>query len=68
MIYVCFFVGGLGQEQLVLYKNLTFVKLVTTHCNSKDEDIRNLAKKLLDTINEDICSPETNSLCIVKET
>lgn len=44
--------GGINQKQLVLYKNSTFIKLVTTHCNSVDEDIKILAKKLLYSINE----------------
>uniref|UniRef100_A0A2S2NU52 Rap1 GTPase-GDP dissociation stimulator 1-B n=1 Tax=Schizaphis graminum TaxID=13262 RepID=A0A2S2NU52_SCHGA len=50
--------GGISQKQLVLYKNSTFIKLVTTHCNSDDEDIKTLAKKLLFSINEDIYESE----------
>ncbi|KAE9537611.1 hypothetical protein AGLY_006634 [Aphis glycines] len=50
--------GGINQKQLVLYKNSTFIKLVTTHCNSVDEDIQILAKKLLYSINEDINESE----------
>lgn len=57
-IILLFFVGGISQKQLVLYKNSTFIKLVTTHCNSIDEDIQILAKKLLYSINEDINEPE----------
>jgi len=53
-IIFLFFVGGISQKKLVLYKNSTFIKLVTTHCNSVDEDIQILAKKLLYSINEDI--------------
>lgn len=37
-----------------------FIKLVTTHCNSVDEDIKILAKKLLFLINEDINVSEIN--------
>jgi len=58
LIIFLFFVGGVGQKQLVLYKNSTFIKLVTTHCNSVDEDIQILAKKLLYSINEDINESE----------
>ncbi|XP_015371329.1 PREDICTED: uncharacterized protein LOC107166977 [Diuraphis noxia] len=54
--------GGIGQKQLVLYKNSTFIKLVTTHCNSDDEDIQTLAKKLLYSINEDITESEVVGL------
>lgn len=50
--------GGISQNQLVLYKNSTFIKLVTTHCNSIDEDIQILAKKLLYSINEDLNESE----------
>jgi len=57
IIYL-YFLGGIGQKQLVLYKNSTFIKLVTTHCNSVDEDIQILAKKLLYSINEDIIESE----------
>lgn len=56
--YFYFFLGGISQKQLVLYKNSTFVKLVTAHCNSVDEDIQTLAKKLLYSINEDITESE----------
>lgn len=62
-----FFVGGIGQKQLVLYKNSTFIKLVTTHCNSVDEDIQILAKKLLYSINEDINESEIVGSKIVED-
>lgn len=58
LIAIYFFIGGISQKHLVLYKNLTFIKLVTTYTNSVDEDINNLAKKLVYCINEDINTPE----------
>jgi len=57
-IIFLYFLGGISQKLLVLYKNSTFVKLVTTHCISVDEDIQTLAKKLLYSINEDIIESE----------
>jgi len=65
---ILFFSGGIGQKQLVLYKNPTFIKLVTTHCNSDDEDIQILAKKLLYSINEDITEYEIVGLKTTEDT
>ncbi|XP_025418449.1 uncharacterized protein LOC112689130 [Sipha flava] len=44
--------GGINQRQLLLYKNSTFIKQVTTYCSSDDEDISLKAKKLLYCIDE----------------
>lgn len=50
------FLGGISQKQLVLYKNSTFIKQVTTYCSSIDEDISLVAKKLLYSIDENLLS------------
>lgn len=62
-----FFLGGMSNNQLVLYKHSSFIKIVTTHCNNVNEEIKVLAKKLLYTINEDIHSIETDILHSVNE-
>lgn len=62
-----FFLGGMSDKQLILYKHSSFIKLVTTHCNSVNEEIKVLAKKLLFTINEDIHSIEIDVLYSVDE-
>lgn len=57
-----FYIGEISQKQLVLYKSSTFIELVNTHCNSVDEDINQLAKKLLYSINENINTSEIDIL------
>lgn len=55
-----FFVGGIDQN-LVLYKDSTVIKLMTTYCNSEDEDLNKFAKKLLNSI-ENLNTLENNVL------
>lgn len=50
----------MNEKQLVLYKTSTFIKLITAHCNNANEEIRGLANKLLNSINEDIVLSETD--------
>lgn len=52
----CYFLGGISQKQLVLYKNSTFIQQVTTYSCNSDEDISLTAKKLLYYIDENIKS------------
>lgn len=52
------YAGKIDQKHLVLYKSSNFIKLVTTYCDSIDEDITKQAKQLLYSINEDINVPE----------
>ncbi|VVC40147.1 Hypothetical protein CINCED_3A018015 [Cinara cedri] len=52
--------GEFSQKQLVLYKSSTFIELLNTYCNSVDEDINQLAKKLLCSINENINESEND--------
>lgn len=44
-----------------------FIQLVTTYCNSADEDINILAKKLLYSVNEDINITEIDILHSIEE-
>lgn len=67
MIIHFFFLGGMSHTQLALYTNSSFIKLVTTHCNSVNEEINVLAKNLLFTINEDIHSIEMDVLYSIDE-
>lgn len=66
-IYILFFVGGISKKQLVLYKNQTFMKLVTTYCSNNDEDISILAKQLLYSINEVINISENDVSLSIEE-
>lgn len=64
-MYLC--IGEIGQKHLILYKSSNFIKLVTTYCNSVDEDITKQAKQLLYSINEDINIPEIDILNLEEE-